>query len=445
MTYQEMIEQSRIRLIIRHKAVFYTSLFYMFNIEFKEPTTAADGTLQAPPYGCIYPHAKRMELSTQFLDNADPAHIDFLVVHELKHYVLGHHWRAPSNVFTDKGNAVRWNIAGDLIINETSINEGFTPIPEGCYFKDFVEDGCTYIEVCNAISEKDPNATLPEPVEDYDPSSTTIESVYETLLTWQVPDDEELDQRVQGILSEALGEQSDLDAEGTLTPEQQKEAEQNHQEMVSDALVASKNAGEELTDPHISEFLGDLFKTKIPWQRMFRQAISLSGFQNSTYSRLSRRDANLSIRLPSSYSRKTGEISIYIDSSGSISQPLVNAITSEVNNLIRVAKPKKTHVWFWDTSMHNAGSHRGKLRNIQIMGGGGTSVSLPLKDIKKTQPRAAIIFTDGYVGTEHESFTAADFPNTQLVWLVPESGRHAFQPTYGTTLYCEEFDDVDSY
>lgn len=393
----KLMEDVRTSLLLNHKSLFFSTLLYKFSYHYVDEIDGAPLWFAA-----VDIQNMRMYFNpTEFLNHPMPVLVSVLV-HELKHAAYGHGWRRDPDRFP---NAQLFNVAGDLIINEGNKADGYADIPSAIYLN------------------TPPFAGLNIKLEDH-----TVETLYQ-LLAKECPDSEE----------HSMGDIVEGDAPADSAEAQTAQAKM--ESFVAEAVTAAKQAGEEFCDPTMRGFVEGYFDAKVPWQRLFRKAIQRPGTAKSTFSQFNRRACNMTLRIPNTYSVSTGEVHLYLDCSGSISQDLVNAVTHETNNLIRAVKPERTVVTCWGSSLHPPQTFKRRIDRINLVNAGGTNVDNVLEDVYSKRPKIAVIFTDGWVHKRH--LEEAPVPTgTQVIWLIPDNAPKDFKPNYGTVIRSEEFDEL---
>jgi predicted metal-dependent peptidase len=134
--------------------------------------------------------------------------------------------------------------------------------------------------------------------------------------------------------------------------------------------------------------------------------------------------------LPSMYSERLHELIVAIDTSGSISQDILNTFGSVLANVCEAITPDMVRVLWWDTEVHGEQIFEENFTQImnmlKPMGGGGTTVGCVSRYIadKNFQPDCVLVLTDGYV--EHNPDWRINFPT---LWLVTQNEQ--FNPPAG--------------
>jgi len=196
------------------------------------------------------------------------------------------------------------------------------------------------------------------------------------------------------------------------------------------ALMAGKMGGEE------SRLIGELTAPKIDWREQLREFMSAvsQGHDDSTWRRPNRRWLGEDLYMPSSISESMGSLVIGIDTSGSVSGPMVSAFLSEVVGICQNVMPEVLHLIECAATIQ---SHKvfdqGSLDSLgaitELHGGGGTDMRVIFEHVKQNniKPEAIVILTDGMTPFPEE------LPCPTL-WAITE---RSIESPVGTTIHLE--------
>lgn len=181
--------------------------------------------------------------------------------------------------------------------------------------------------------------------------------------------------------------------------------------------------------------IDDLLEPKVDWREVLREFIMSHCMGKDEYSwrKFNRRLLASDVYIPSTISEKIGEITVAIDTSGSIGGEQLTAFASELVSIAESVNPDKIRVLWWDTKVHGeqvfTGNYAGMAHMLKPQGGGGTKVSSVSEYLisKNIQTECVVIFTDGFV--ENDINWTHQAP---VLWLVTE--RQGFQPPVGKTV-----------
>lgn len=282
-------------------------------------------------------NGKILQINPDFFENLLPATRQFLLLHELWHVARGHSIRGVT-----KSDIKAWQIACDIVINN-----------------DLIRSGYTHIGIDPLVDMKYPEGT-------------SEEEIYEQLLKEGYSDigDEHLDielitdkERIAAI--ELLVQAKEM-AAGTST---------------------GKYSG------ILEEIISRLLPPKIQWKQVLDDFVSLSEVTFSSYNKRNRRYP--SICMPSQLKDESlGEISYYIDVSGSITAADIIRFNSELHSLMQQYTLEKVSIIQFDTKIVNESEITSFHFPQIIFGRGGTNLECVKEHIEKTNPEFVIIFSD---------------------------------------------------
>jgi predicted metal-dependent peptidase len=181
-----------------------------------------------------------------------------------------------------------------------------------------------------------------------------------------------------------------------------------------------------------SRQIEDLLEPKVDWREALREFVMSQCVGKDDYSwrKFNRRLLANDVYMPSTISETVGEITVAIDTSGSIGGEELAAFASELVSIADTVVPEKIRVVWWDTKVHGeqlfTGNYAGIEHMLKPMGGGGTNVSSVSEYLisKNIQPECVIVFTDGFVENNIRWLHQAP-----LLWLVTQNKD--FRPPVG--------------
>jgi len=136
----------------------------------------------------------------------------------------------------------------------------------------------------------------------------------------------------------------------------------------------------------------------VPWQRVLKTALTravrmVPGATDYSYSRARMRGGVLTPRLR----RPSCPVAIVLDTSGSVSGPLLDAALAEVDGILKVSRVPCT-VLACDAQVHGGAQKVTSASMVKPLGGGGTNMGVGIKAADELTPRhgAIVVLTDGY-------------------------------------------------
>lgn len=140
-------------------------------------------------------------------------------------------------------------------------------------------------------------------------------------------------------------------------------------------------------------------KPQVNWRRQFPEfirqaAATISGRQDYSFQRPNRRSHDYGVILPTLRSPVL-DISVIVDTSGSMSDKDLGQAVAEVGVLLR--QYRNITVYSCDADIHNAQRVTGSPSNIKLVGGGGTDMALAINHVtKQRQHQVCVCITDGH-------------------------------------------------
>ena len=314
-----------------------------------------------------------IEYNPAFFLSLSEAERVFLLVHEAMHVALMHIIRVNGR------DRKKWNMAADYVINGMLIERGF----------------------------KMPQGGLHEPL--FNGKST--EEVY--ALIPNVPaDDIDMD------IVEAHGEHVQV--------------EEQIKEILVRASVASKMAGDKAGSipGEIEIYLDKLLKPKLPWKVILRRFMQSFTRNDYTFQKPNRRFFPKHI-LPGLKSEKLINLSIAVDSSGSVSDDEFKRFVSEANGILRMMQPEEMTLIQFDTRLRSVDVLKSMkdLSQVTFTGRGGTKIGPVLEWAKEAKPQLLLVFSDGYFNWPGDTL------KSPVVWLI--HNNKTFTAPFGTVIHYE--------
>lgn len=165
----------------------------------------------------------------------------------------------------------------------------------------------------------------------------------------------------------------------------------------------------------LERFVDSLVNPQVDWREQLRRFMLPSLGGDYTWMRPNRMFINQGIYLPTLYSETVGEIVVCIDTSGSITNEVLNAFGSEIKAIVDQARPSKTHVIYCDAAVNHVDCFTpdDDLQFKMHGGGGGTDFRPPFAYVEEHQiaPKCLVYLTDMY-----GSFPASA-PDYDVMWI----------------------------
>ena len=360
MTTDERIHKSITKLLLEQP--FWGALALKLNIRREDAvdTMGTDGT--------------RLYYNQKFVDNLTDPELMGTLAHELQHLVLGHPWREGNR------HHIRWNIACDESFNWLLKKFGFT-LP-----KDTLDD-----PKYHGMSAEEIYAKLLN-----DPNYAGLEAL-EKMMSGQTTFDK------------GAGSGS---KKGDMTAVDWQIAAQQ-------AAAMAKAAGNLPGD--LERLLDALTQPKVDWVSVLRRFVD-ENIQPSNYSwtRPNRRYMAEGTYLPGIIKENTPRIGIGVDTSGSISNKLLQQFAAELEGIMADVMPECLDVVYCDTAVRGNDIFEygsGPVKFTPYPGGGGT-VFQPVFDHFKDKPPACLIYF-----TDMDSSDTPEEPPYPTLFVAPAGSR----------------------
>lgn len=288
------------------------------------------------PTACV--DGKQIRYNPTFVSQLSATEVKTLVAHEVMHCVYDHMSRRDSR------HPRTWNQAGDYVINLTLSDSGFDPIK-----------GWLHSTTYKGMSTDEVYGMLPPPddKDGKDPLDECQDGSPEDAIDWKI---------------------ATIQAANTARMEGK--------------LPAS-----------LARFVEELTAVKIDWRAALRRFITETAKDDYSWMRPNRRFIEAGFFLPTLYSETMGEIVTVIDTSGSITQEILNTFGAEIKAIIQHAKPSKTYVIYCDSEVNQIDefSPTDDIK-FAMHGGGGTSFIPPFEYCiqHNIKPVCLIYLTDLY-------------------------------------------------
>jgi predicted metal-dependent peptidase len=334
------------------------------------PTTATD--------------ARALYYNRDYIKSLSLAETEFVLAHEALHCALAHFARRQHRV------KHRWDLACDLAINPLLIGEGLKPPPNALVVPGF--EDMTAEEIYPCLDENDEQETMDRHV--YDESNGNSDS--------------------------ASGGQPDpaRDGGGRRQPPPLSATERDAlavqwQQRLAGAAQQAQQAGK-LTGA-MARLVDHLLQPQLPWRMLLARYLTAVARDDYSFTRPSRREGTAI--LPSLRSSQV-ELTVAIDTSGSIGRDELNAFLAEVNALKGQVRARIT-LHACDSRLAAAGPWvcepwEELTLPSELPGGGGTSF-VPVFEWSARQDRAPdllVYFTDA------QGEFPARAPEFPVLWLV---------------------------
>lgn len=345
--------------------------------------------------------------SPSFMDELDDDSLDFVLMHEVLHIALQHCYRGA------KRNNEIFNIACDIVVN-SNILKSMNKLPND--FMLYEKFG-----IINKTPYKE------------DGYKYTAEEVFEMLLTKynnsqsnSDKDDTEEDENFN----------SSFDSHGEWKENENSDKEDEWMRRVVNAALQAQGYDNTAAPYSIERLIKELQEGVIDWRTVLHEFIQTSTYD---YSLLppDRRFSDSDFFLPdlNDLEEVDPDILFFVDTSGSISDTLLNETYSEIASAISQFNGKLCGwLGFFDTHIYDPIKFENvtDLKEIMPIGGGGTDFHIIFEYVNKVfiqkhKPKAVVILTDG--GAEFPKQNPTEIP---VLWIICGTN---IVPPFGTYVH----------
>jgi len=158
-------------------------------------------------------------------------------------------------------------------------------------------------------------------------------------------------------------------------------------------------------------------QTKTPWFELLREFVTNTVPSDFSMKRPNRQYASRGLYVPGLVKENAPPFVLGVDTSGSITQQMLDAVASEVQALMREVRPESITVIYCDAEVQHVETFEPDDDiKLSVHGGGGTLFQ-PVFDYVGTmeEPPAALIYFTDLMGP------APSEPDYPVLWLVPEA------------------------
>ena len=387
--FEEIIQKCILQ--VRRQCSFFGSMMLFAEIEISKqiPTAATDG--------------RKIFFNEEFLKSLSSPEQNALMLHEVLHMALLHVIRRQNR------DPFIWNIAADIVVNDLILRNTSFPLPKGAI-------------VDNRFQDK------------------SVEYIYEALLKsndykgYKLPIADIL--IPSGIENDDGKGESKLNKNSGIKKSLSEEEIDEIEAFWKDKMEILKNTPEHQLSKNqgslpagIGQEISTILEPEVDWRHALWKYV---GKTPADFDELDRRFIYKGLYLESLLTEAV-EVSVCIDTSGSVSDELLKQFAGELKGILRSYPNVKCSLFFADTGL--AGPY--EIDRIEQMpkaiGRGGTSF-IPFFDYLKKNGeennllgnnKLSIYFTDGYGDFPKQE------PNNPTMWLVCKDGLETDRFPFG--------------
>lgn len=339
-----------------------------------------------PPTACT--NGTWIKYHPEFVRKLSMDETVFLICHEVLHVAFMHMSRLGER------HPIKWNIATDLVINDLLRQDNIGKMPEGgLYDPALVQRG-----------------------------GGTAEGVYDILpagSSSKSKDNEDGSGGFSGSYSEDnLFDKMEKPGAGDSATEGEIVAQ--IKVLVAQAAQVAKVQGK--LSANLERFVGQVLKPKVDWREVLRNFVTAKAKVEPTFARPKRRFIDADLYLPSLSGEAMGELAVFVDCSGSITNEL-DQFAAEICAIKEDVRPEKIHVVYFDHGVcHYEVFGPDDELELHPHGGGGTAFE-PCFDFveeKGLELVCGVFLTDGYGSCECPP------PSYPVLWVTTGTTKFPF-------------------
>ena len=297
-----------------------------------------------------------------------------LIAHEVMHVALMHMLRR------EERDAVKWNVAGDYVINNALLKSKFilphTELIDPKY---------------DNMSTEEIYALLPEDIKDGTGPGDIL------LLDGDDP----------GGCGAVIDHPSLSD--GSASGKFEAEIEIAVQQAAEAAKAMGKLPG------HLQTLIEKALAPKVDWKMVLARFLRTNNKSDFTWIKPNRRFISRGLYLPSLHTPALEEIAVAVDTSGSVSEAELEQFTGEITSILHDTNPELIHFLQCDTKVCADTEYTRESLPLKITyeGRGGTRFSPVMKYLKENHPNiSALVYL-----TDLESDDFGDAPHYPVLWI----------------------------
>lgn len=327
---------------------------------------------------------RKIYFNPDFVDKQTANKTEGLLVHEVLHIKLMHKvrqgWRKP----------LIWNVACDHVIN-LAVTETYEIPDGGCCNPKYkgMHEEAVYDELVREEQERMAAASGKDGKPKSMPTTAEAEQSLEDRLT----------QQLEGLSLDISGGGEETGAggeDGETQPLSESEIATLRTEMMAQlaqAATMARAAGQ--LPAGMDRLLQDLMEPQVPWHSLLRRYACDVAHDAEDWGRPNRRVRD--VFLPRIRSEAMGELTLIVDTSGSITDVELAQVAAEMQAIAEDVKPARIRIVWADAQI--AGEQlfdRSEPLMLEPKGGGGTDMRIPLAYVEQFEQAVVILCTDGH-------------------------------------------------
>jgi len=359
--------------------------------------------IEKPEIGTAATDGRHLWYAPEFIERLNPKQTEFLLAHEVLHVAFEHMLRRGDR------DPQAWNVACDYAINQILVDEGIGETPTG-------NDAPLLDEQYRGLSSEQ----IFDQLSDYQKQLKTLD-VHIDLDKGEI----KVPNKDGGTTSIPIPKMTD--AEKNALKDEIKNS-------LLQSAKAAQASGAGNVPKGLERLINDITSPKLDWRSMLRQTIRSQIKNNYTWMRPSRKMYSTNAVLPGLDVQNELDICVSIDTSGSISEKMLQDFLGEINGIAEEFDDYKIKIWCFDTEVHSPETFEtwdGKeIVNYKPAGYGGTDIGVNWRWMQENdvKPQLLVCFTDGETWDQW-----GDSDYCETLWVIHTNDR--VKPPFGQTVY----------
>lgn len=334
-------------------------------------------------------------INPNFISNLTQDQLIGLLAHETLHPAYMHFDRIGNS-----RDAMVWNLAGDVVINRYLLENGVT-LPDNHYDNKEVPQGASTEEAYEVIIKNNPFKKK----QNGQGGSGSGKG--------------DKDGGGNGSLEDLLDILSgETDENGNLKKGMSKDITDEQKNKILDAIVNAERRTQEVAGnipACVKAGLENIRNPIVDWRVILRRYLNSINKKDYTWKRPNRRFLSQDMYMPTMRGRELENITLAIDTSGSVSQEMLEQFAGDIRGIYQRFNPETLKVIQFDTRIIKDIDVKkvADVNKMEFYGGGGTCVRSTLEAFKTIRSKALIVITDGYFDID-----ASMNPKKDVIWLI---------------------------
>lgn len=358
---------------------------------------------EKPEIGTAATDGRHLWYAPDFIDKLTPKQTEFLLAHEVLHVAFEHMLRRGDR------DPQGWNVACDYAINQILVDEGVgeTPTGENAPLLDSQYKGLSSEQIFDKLSDYQKQLKTLDVHIDLDKGEIKVPNKDGGTTSLPIP---------------------------KLTDAEKNALKDEIKNSLLQSAKATQAGGAGNIPKGLERLITDITAPKLDWRSMLRQTIKSQIKNNYSWMRPSRKMYSTNAVLPGLDVQNELDICVSIDTSGSISDKMLQDFLGEINGIAEEFDDYKIKIWCFDTEVHapeDFESWDGKaITNYKPQGFGGTDIGVNWKWMQdnEVKPQLLVCFTDGETW---DRWGDSDYCDT--LWVIHTNDR--VKPPFGQTVY----------